>query len=322
VNGNPVMIESIKNVLLSWLPKFLLNPLIDFWVRLAIRRKGLVFEKHKAWFDIKSKDGRCIRVSRKHNYYLQDISDSFEYYYSAVKPVDIEGTRTVDYSSEKFHEVVGYELHPIMFPSFAEPITTTEQYLSFANLAHGSVVLDLGADAGLTSILFDQLVWDSGIVVAVEADRNNIRCIKKNFALYEETTSRHIALTEGAMWEHCDGIEFSSEGNMGSSAVPIVGKKRGAVDKIPSYTLSALVAEYSLPPVDFIKCDIEGAESVLFGDAAFFARNKPRIIIEPHIINNVSTTQACIDQLSAYGYQCKEIVQHGVTLPLLECYPE
>jgi hypothetical protein len=83
-----------------------------------------------------------------------DIIDSFEYYYNSVFPIDdFNGNLVVDFSNPKYHEVVGFESQPIIFPSLAEPIITTTQYLDFADLQNDSVVIDLGAYSGLTSIL-------------------------------------------------------------------------------------------------------------------------------------------------------------------------
>jgi len=227
----------------------------------------------------------------------------------------------VDYSTPKFHEVTGYDLHPIMFSSFAEPIITTQQYLDFAKLENGYVVLDLGSYSGLTSIVFDQLVCKDGSVLAVDADSENIKCIQKNFDLYKKITGRNIELIEGAVWKDDNGVVFSTEGNMGSSAVDYVGNSRGNVKQIKTFKLSTIAEKYNLQKVDFIKCDIEGAESVVFNDYDFFSKNKPRIIVEPHFSGGVSTVNAVVEQLAQFGYVCKEIEQHGVELPLLECYP-
>jgi FkbM family methyltransferase len=310
----------LKKIIKKWLPPKMRGFLIESFYIQKLKKNGLSIRKCDYSFDILDNTNRCVRISRKHYFYLQDIVNSFDYFFSAVIPLEINGLLLVDYSTPRFHEVVGYGLHPIMFSSFSEPIVTTQQYLNFAKLNHGSIVLDLGAYSGLTSIIFDQLVGNSGRVISVEADQLNIRCIKNNFYLYNKITGRKIELLEGAVWNNNDGITFSTEGNMGSSVVEYVGEFRGEILKVKTFTLSTIAKKYNLQKVDFIKCDIEGAESVIFNDSDFFNVFKPRIIIEPHIIGR-STIDACIAQLAQYGYKCKEIKQHGVTLPLLECCP-
>ena len=90
---------------------------------------------------------------------------------------------------------------------------------------------------------------------------------------------------------------------------------------MPSYTLSAIAEHFELSKIDFIKCDVEGAEAVIFNDRAFFERNRPRIIAEVHNVRGTMTTGTVADTLSPYGYRCTEVAQPGSDLPLLECVP-
>jgi FkbM family methyltransferase len=315
------MIHLLKRLVKRVLPKVITDRLVERLFIRGLKQQGVFVEKYKDFIDISDNKNRVVRISQNHPIYIHDIINSFEYYFSAVVPIENRGKLLVDYSTPRIHEVVGYDLHPIMFPSFAEPIATTKQYMDFAQLQNGSIVLDFGAYSGLTSIMFDQLIGPEGRVISVDADSSNIKCIKKNFELYEKITKRKIELLQGAVWKDNNGIQFSTEGNMGSSAIEFVGSGRGDSVKVKTFTLSTIVKKFNLKTVDFIKCDIEGAESEIFNDAAFFDLFKPRIIIEPHFIRNELTINACNAQLSRFGYSCKEIAQHGVKIPLLECYP-
>lgn len=217
--------------------------------------------------------------------------------------------------------MVGYDSYPILFPSFPEPLATTRHYIDFGGLGPGMCVLDLGAYSGLTSILFSRAVGPTGRVVAVEADLDNIDCIRTNLANFSRYCGNPITLLEGAVWEHCQGIEFSSEGNMGASATAIVGDNRGMVSRVPSFTLSSIADTVGLKRVDFIKCDVEGAEAMVFKDREFFRRFSPRIVIETHFIDGKSTEEACIRELEACGYRCELLAQNDYPLPLLKCVP-
>jgi FkbM family methyltransferase len=267
------------------------------------------------------RDGNVVRISKEHAVYLPDILTSFDYYFSAVKPLSWRGRNVVDYSSPRYHDVIGFDDFPILFPSFSEPLVTTTQYLDFAGLEPGMSVIDLGAYAGLTSIMFARQVGPSGHVIAVDADAENMSCIEENTRRYRERTGQQIELLRGAIWNHDNGIEFSIEGNMGSSAASIVGRQRGKVSRVESFTLANVVEKFGLSRVDFVKCDVEGAEQVIFDDERFFSRFRPRIIVETHLVGGVETTEHCIEQLSRWGYVCRRIPQHGVTLPLLACTP-
>lgn len=258
-----------------------------------------------------TKGSRTIRISARHIVYVRDVCTDFDYLYSSVAPID----GVVDFSKPAFHDVIGYDKSQVMFPSFSEPIGSTNQYIEFANLKAGETVLDLGAYSGLTSIMFSQLVGASGKVVAVEADPENYECAKVNI---KNSGLDNINLVFGAMWSNNNGILFSGELNMGSAAVDIVGA-RGQVSKIPSFTLSVVAKKYNLEQVNFIKCDIEGAEIEIFKDSKFFNRYNPRIIIEAHNIKGQPTSKKITGILNKYGYKVNEIKQVGVRLPLLEC---
>ena len=250
-----------------------------------------------------TKGQQIIRISTKHAIYVRDIVTQFDYYYNSVEPV----WGVVDFSKPAFHKVIGFD-QPIKFPSFSEPLESTRQYLDFAQLKPGDVVLDLGAYSGLTSILFSQAVGESGRVVAVEADITNWGCLLENTKLQE-----NITRIFGAIWEHNHGVEFSAETNMGSSAAAIVGR-RGKMQGVPSFTLSHLMTIAGLDRVDFIKVDVEGAEKVIFHDAEFFKTYHPRMIIETH-----HTDEHVIATLVNLGYHVKRVTQNGVRFPLLEC---
>ncbi len=256
-----------------------------------------------------TKGGKTIIISNRHKVYIRDIVTQFDYYFNSVRAVD----DVVDYSTPRAHNVPGFSMFPVVFPSFSEPIVTTNQYTDFADLQTGDVVIDLGAYSGLTSIMFAEKVGISGRVIAVEADEENYQCAEKNISRYFQETGMSINLIYGAAWSHNNGIEFSCEMNMGSSAIDIVGK-RGRVVKVPSYTLSDIAKD--LRRVDFVKIDIEGAESEVVKDADFFSRFNPRLIIETH---GKGTDQAVTSALVSYGYTVKHIVQEGVRFPLLEC---
>lgn len=265
------------------------------------------------------KQNKIIRLSNKHLVYSWDIINSFEYYFNSVVPVDdFNDNLLVDFSNSRYHEVTGFSTLPILFPSLAEPIITTTQYLDFADLQIDSVVIDLGAYSGLTSMLFKMKVL-KGEVIAVDADEINLFCMSKNFSLFRATMGLEIKILKGAIWDHDRGVYFSSEGNMGSSATSIIGERGGTKKFVESYKLIDIANKFDLKKVDFIKCDVEGAEAVIFNDDAFFEKYKPKIIVEPHFVDGQISTSKVEEALKKYGYKFDIIEQHGVALPLLHC---
>ena len=97
----------------------------------------------------------------------------------------------------------------------------------------------------------------------------------------------------------------------------IVGE-RGLLKYVDCFTLNDIACKYNLEKVDFIKCDIEGAEAFIFEDEAFFSKFKPKILLETHIVEGKFCDDICIEKLSKYGYNHKTIEQNGLELPLIE----
>jgi FkbM family methyltransferase len=247
---------------------------------------------------------RTIRIAKEQSIYIRDIVTSFDWFFDSI----VSDSNLMDFSKPAYHTVKGYN-HPIHFPSFVEPITETYTLGMLPDMT----VLDIGAYSGLTSILFSDIVGKYGHVIAIEPDEENIKSVKINLSNHP---ADNIVLIEGAAWNHNDGIDFSSEKNMGSSAVSLVGA-RGTVRRVNTFTLSRISELYK--KIDFIKCDAEGGESVIFEDAEFFEKHRPKIVIECHYVDGKLTTEKCVKDLSPYGYKFMEVSQPGIRFPLLFC---
>lgn len=252
-----------------------------------------------------TRDNRTIIMNWDHALYFGDMQKGFDHYFEAVEPTEVDGKFYVDYSTPRWHKVKGYDLHKVYFPSIPEPVEETQKYLDFAQLKHGDVVLDFGAYSGLSAILFKLAVANEGRVIAIEADSRNLVAAEKNLAEFKNVWPQlPIELIFAAVWNHGEGIQFSSESCMGSAQANIVGFARGTIERVPSYTLSGLANKCKLDRIDFIKVDIEGAESVIFEDADFFDKFRPKIIVEVHNVpaNGPMSTEKVKADLAKYGY--------------------
>lgn len=309
------------NKLKKSIPNSAIKLLLPFIIGLKSKKQNIYIKNRYQYFDI-IKDDCVIRLSSKHSVYINDIVNYFNYYYNAVVPINCGNLKIVDYSSPRYHDVVGFDSYPIFFNSLSEPIITSKQYLDFAELSSGDVALDLGAYSGLFSILLSQAVGKHGKVIAVEADSENLTSVVRNISNCSKYIKyNNISILEGAVWEHNNGINFSTEGNMGPSASSIVGENRGIIKKVQTFTLSKISDIFDLNKINFIKCDIEGAEKIIFNDPKFFSKHRPKIIIEAHIVDGVDTSESCMLTLGKHGYISRKIIQEGVNLHLIECTP-
>jgi FkbM family methyltransferase len=295
------------------------------WVMVQQRvasQSKLKLVSHDLVFDLVRGD-TVLRVRRSHFIYLQHMIENFDYYVDSVDPVRVDGIKLVDMSGPRYHRLKGFADIPFLFPSQTEPYGTTAEYLDFANLKEGDIVLDIGAYAGVTSIIFAQLVGPSGHVYAFEADGLNYECAQTNIQMAAKVMGiENITLLHKAVWSHGDGVLFSNEGAMGSSAVAVTGGKRGLDRMVESVRLEDFFDQSGLSRANFVKIDIEGGEvEVLESSASFLNRMKARLIVEPHLVKGKLCTEECRRLLESAGYKVRVREKVGESEPLIEAIP-
>ena len=221
----------------------MLRPMVPkpLWERLIVNRmaaqSNLKLIEHDFFFDL-MRDDRVLRIRKDHRVYLAHMIENFEYFVDSVIPMRVNGTSLVDMSGPRYHRLKGFGEIPFLFPSHTEPYHSTAQYLDFARLRGGETVLDIGAYSAVTSIIFAQLVGPTGQVYAFEADEMNHECAQINIEMAARVLGlKNIKLIHKAIWSHSEGVLFSNEGAMGSSAVNITGGGRGIERVVPSICL-------------------------------------------------------------------------------------
>jgi FkbM family methyltransferase len=287
---------------------------------------GLDVSKH--CIDVLDKDrGRMIRLGRGNAVYALDMLNYFDYYFDSVQSIAITVNgrlyEAVDFSTPRYQHVLGFDDFPVMCPSLTEPFITTQQYLDFARLGAGDVVLDLGSYSSLTSIAFSKAVGPTGKVIALEPDPSNHAASTINIDNHLRINKlSNIELMQAAVHTGRGTLRFSAEGAMGSAETSAVGSYRGKVIEVEALGLIDIANQHRLEHLDFIKMDIEGAEEkVLSSSSDLFKRFKPRLIIEPHIVDRRLSDIAVVKILKEFGYRCDLLEQYGVKLPLVTAVP-
>jgi FkbM family methyltransferase len=315
-------LRPIKQLVRPLVPDFVLRNRQLAVLRRRASKNGLRVVAHDLFFDLVRGD-TILRTRKSHAFYLDHMIENFDYFVDSVIPIQTNGTRLVDMSGPRYHRLKGYGDVPFLFPSHTEPYHTTAEYLDFAGLKGGEIVLDIGAYSGVTSIIFAQLVGTSGHVYAFEADETNSRCAQINLEMASRVLGlRNITLVRKAVWSDNGGVLFSHEGAMGSGAVSITGDGRGQQTVVPSTRLEDCFGEFGLDHADFVKLDIEGGEvEVLRSSAGFLRRVKARLIVEPHFVDGSMSTDRCRNLLESAGYQVKVRDKVGESAPLIEAVP-
>jgi FkbM family methyltransferase len=144
----------------------------------------------------------------------------------------------------------------------------------------GDIVLDCGANVGV----YTRVALDAGakLVVAIELAPENLECLRRNFA--PEIASGRVVLYPKGVWDKDDFLTLNVDPeNSAADSVVMHPEKAHAGPRVPLTTIDKLVAELKLERVDYIKMDIEGAETnALIGGRATLAKYHPRMALSAY----------------------------------------
>ncbi|MGD0085397.1 MAG: FkbM family methyltransferase [Acidimicrobiales bacterium] len=151
-------------------------------------------------------------------------------------------------------------------------------------LAPGMVVIDIGANEGVYTVLAAKLVGPAGRVVAVEPSPRERARLQRNIELNrlgDVVTVRPEGLLAEAGTESLRLADRSHTGQ-NTFGQPIYAQVHVTEEiEVPVTTLDALCTELALDRVDLVKVDVEGAElAVLTGGVTTLAKLRPLVLLE------------------------------------------
>ncbi len=143
------------------------------------------------------------------------------------------------------------------------------------------IIVDAGANIGLTAILFSNRFPESRIY-AIEPIDSNFEILKMNIAPYN-----NIIPIRGALWNKNKKINLVDPG-YGNWGWTIKGEdiSEEKLDKncpvAQGMTVDLIIKDQGIERIDLLKIDIEGAEREIFRDASSWIEKVDAIIIELH----------------------------------------
>lgn len=173
-----------------------------------------------------------------------------------------------------------------------------EQTQAFTELIReGDVVYDIGAHMGYYTLLASTLVGDSGLVVSFEPLPANLAYLRRHVRLNK---CDNVRIITACVSDRVGVCQFDRESSSGTGHIADDGKL-----SFPTVTLDSLVEQGDIPPPDFVKIDVEGAEYlVLQGAQATISVVRPTIFLSPH---GGTEGQWCFDFLAEHGYALRPI---------------
>ena len=187
---------------------------------------------------------------------------------------------------------------------FTRPGEHPEAWL--ASMGPGQIGFDIGAHRGYWTLLYQKRVLPGGIIFAWEPDPKNYQMLLVNLA---KNKLSHVIPLRLAAWRESTLLSLSkaSEEEIASFLSKVQVGENGHTLAV---SVDSLVESLSLPRLDWIKIDIEGAEvEALKGAMKTLRRYKPTLWIEFH-----DTLEELKKVLAEADYEIRGEVHHAPTL--------
>jgi FkbM family methyltransferase len=163
-------------------------------------------------------------------------------------------------------------------------------------------IIDCGANIGLSIIYFKQL-YPNAEIVGFEPDDKVFRALEQNIKSFNFS---NVQLIQKACWNEETTLKFYSEGADGGRVA-----KDFDTDQIIDVQTIRLI-KFLNRKVDFLKIDIEGAETKVLEDCTDLLCNVEKIFVEYHSYLGVEQSlEQLLRILKNAGFRYS-IQQHGV----------
>ena len=162
---------------------------------------------------------------------------------------------------------------PLIYAHRWEPAETE---ICKQHIKEGMTVIDAGANVGYYTILISKLVGSKGMVYAFEPSPECLEVLRRNVQL---NSCANVQVVGKAVTDKTGHIPFYlNPHTLSSSAIPRTADMPQTII-VPAVALDDVVGEKK---VDFIKMDIEGAETRAFRGMTRIIKNNPdlKMIVE------------------------------------------
>lgn len=165
--------------------------------------------------------------------------------------------------------------------------------LRYFKIEQGDICVDVGACIGDTTQPMATLTGSKGKVYAVEPDKLNLKYLKVNLSMFDNT----VIIPKG-IWKEKGTVEFNmADAITGHSIMPHKDRVAG----IKSFEVDTLDNMFKNIDIDFAKIDVQGAETEVFLGGKSFLKKVNKLVVESH-------------------YRHTEIRTYPFLINLLECY--
>jgi len=179
-------------------------------------------------------------------------------------------------------------------------------HLPPGRLPRECVILDLGANVGYTALHFAHL-YPRARIVAVEMDGGNCLMASRNL----ERVKERCAVINVAIWSSDGEVRYAGPNEESYRVVDRGEVGASAARTVPSRTVQTVLDENRMEIVDYLKMDVEGAESEILRGNIDWTRRVMSMKIEVHRPEELDPLSRV---LSGAGYLCRRDESHACCL--------
>lgn len=166
-----------------------------------------------------------------------------------------------------------------------------QEVYRFASKNNSPYIVDGGANIGLGVLYFKRL-FPTSEIVAFEPDETVFCALEFNVQKL-----KNVTLVRRALWSSETTLDFFAEGSWG-------GRLAQSGDEVRYPVKTVRLADYLTRPVDFLKLDIEGAETEVLQDCADLLCNVERVFVEYHsFLNQPQLLESLLHILGGAGFR-------------------
>jgi FkbM family methyltransferase len=151
----------------------------------------------------------------------------------------------------------------------------TEEIYKFNNKSDYPVIIDCGANIGISTIYF-AIAYPNARVYAFEPDNTLFEILHQNI---QDNKLQHVALFNEAIWIQDTHISFSNKGSEASQ----IDTSGVSETKVKAINFANFLTQFD--KIDFLKIDIEGAEYDVVKHCAEALNKTENLFLEYHGTN-------------------------------------
>lgn len=188
-------------------------------------------------------------------------------------------------------------------------------------LKPGDVVFDVGANAGVFTVLAGTKVGPKGRVCAFEPGTEAQALLKSNLRLNRLS---NVTLFEGAVSDRAGTAKLAVAEDGALSSLARTGHHSQMVKEwreVPTTTLDDFVEKNGIAKIDFIKIDVEGAEKLVFEGARRLLKSFRglTVLFEAYDLNSQSfgySVEELLTSLRRDGIKLSYFGERGELVPI------